>query len=123
MLQTNYSQPFLICWDRWLGTQWTGGDVTERNKASAAKAAEMVRLEKEEREAAAAGVSTGAAINGTGVLPKVPNGKATVQAKEGRRQVVESDGVEVLEEETREILEEQEAPRRRTTRSRTRKAA
>ncbi|TGZ78983.1 hypothetical protein EX30DRAFT_342672 [Ascodesmis nigricans] len=50
-IKTNYSQPFLICWDRWLGTQWTGGDVTARYKASAEKAAAAVKadlLAKEE---------------------------------------------------------------------------
>lgn len=36
--QTNFSQPFLICWDRWLGTQWTGGDLTARYAAQRARA-------------------------------------------------------------------------------------
>lgn len=36
--QSNFSQPFLICWDRWLGTQWTGGDPTARYAAQRARA-------------------------------------------------------------------------------------
>lgn len=121
--QTNYSQPFLICWDRWLGTQWTGGDVSARYKASAERAAELVRREKEGAVVGetATGISTSAAINGNGALPNIANGKAKQQAREGRRQVVATDGVEVLQEETREELAE-EPVRRRSTRSRTRKA-
>lgn len=80
----------------------------------------MVRQEKEATESSA--ISTSAAIiNGNGVLPKIPNGKPKVQAREGRRQVMETDGVEILEAETREVIED--VPRRRSTRSRSRKAA
>ena len=35
--QTNYSQPFLICWDRWLNTQWTGNAATTQLKYSASR--------------------------------------------------------------------------------------
>lgn len=38
-LQSNFSQPFFICWDRWLGTQWTGGDTASRYAASRKRAA------------------------------------------------------------------------------------
>lgn len=45
-IKTNFSQPFLICWDRWLGTQWTGGDVSPRYAASAEKAAALVEQDR-----------------------------------------------------------------------------
>jgi len=38
-IKTNFSQPFLICWDRWLGTQWTGGDVSSRYATNKERAA------------------------------------------------------------------------------------
>ena len=39
-IKTNFSQPFFTFWDEWLGTKWTGGDVSaryERAKAAAQK--------------------------------------------------------------------------------------
>lgn len=33
-IKTNFSQPFFTFWDRWLGTAWTGGDVSARYERS-----------------------------------------------------------------------------------------
>ncbi|EOD48358.1 putative sphinganine hydroxylase protein [Neofusicoccum parvum] len=43
-IKTNFSQPFFTFWDRFLGTMWTGGDVTqkyERGRKAAEKKAEI----------------------------------------------------------------------------------
>ncbi|EPS40450.1 hypothetical protein H072_5717 [Dactylellina haptotyla CBS 200.50] len=62
-IKHNFSQPFLICWDRWLGTIYTGGDAAERNKrtkerihrqleAEAAKKCESSEATKQDEYAA-----------------------------------------------------------------------
>ncbi|KAL7268021.1 Sphingolipid C4-hydroxylase sur2 [Rhizina undulata] len=61
-IKTNFSQPFFICWDRWLGTQWTGGDVTARYAASRERAA--VAIKAEHKEVNSKGYSTSADVNG-----------------------------------------------------------
>ncbi|KAK7722739.1 Sphingolipid C4-hydroxylase sur2 [Botryosphaeria dothidea] len=43
-IKTNFSQPFFTFWDRFLGTMWTGGDVThkyERARKAAEKKADI----------------------------------------------------------------------------------
>lgn len=43
-IKTNFSQPFFTFWDRYLGTMWTGGDVTtkyERARKAAEKKADI----------------------------------------------------------------------------------
>lgn len=45
-IKTNFSQPFLIVWDRWLGTMWEGGDTTEYYKKAAALAKAKVAEER-----------------------------------------------------------------------------
>ncbi|CCX09235.1 sphingolipid C4-hydroxylase SUR2 [Pyronema domesticum] len=59
-IKKNFSQPFLICWDRWLGTQWNGEDVSaryavQRNRAAtiiAAKLGDVTPTEAIETDAA-----------------------------------------------------------------------
>lgn len=117
LCQTNYSQPFLICWDRWLGTQWTGGDVSARYAASRERAAAAMEADKllpaqkdnitNSLNGSVNGKTTGAAANGTingNVKPRVPNGISAQQAEAGRRQV----GADVLQEE---MSEEERAER------------
>lgn len=45
-VKTNFSQPFLICWDRWLGTQYTGNDAAERNARTRNRIHRQVESEK-----------------------------------------------------------------------------
>ncbi|KAF3926804.1 hypothetical protein ABW20_dc0100731 [Dactylellina cionopaga] len=53
-LQHNFSQPFLICWDRWLGTIYTGGDAAERNRRTQERIHRQVLLEASKKEQATA---------------------------------------------------------------------
>ncbi|PWW80143.1 hypothetical protein C7212DRAFT_340690 [Tuber magnatum] len=112
-IKTNFSQPFFICWDRWLGTQWTGGDVSARYAASREKAAEQLAKDgiapKQEGNISASipekGVNSTVYINGggaNGLKPRMPNGKLKMQADETRRQVPDTDGSSVLREERNE---------------------
>ncbi|KAK6539834.1 hypothetical protein TWF694_008680 [Orbilia ellipsospora] len=41
----NFSQPFLICWDRWLGTIYSGGDAAERNQRTKERIHRQIQLE------------------------------------------------------------------------------
>ncbi|RPB03366.1 hypothetical protein L873DRAFT_1864279 [Choiromyces venosus 120613-1] len=112
-IKTNFSQPFFICWDRWLGTQWTGGDVSARYAASREKAAEQLAKDgitpKQKENITASipqkGVSPTAYMNGeatNGLKPRIPNGKPKAQADGSRRQVIDIDGSSVLREEQNE---------------------
>ncbi|KAH0610407.1 uncharacterized protein H6S33_011934 [Morchella sextelata] len=112
-IKTNFSQPFFICWDRWLGTQWTGGDVSSRYQASRERAAtalsrdglkdEMSKMTNGSSSSYANG-STNGYTNG-GLKPRIPNGKPGMQAEESRRQILEDEGANVLYEEDREERE------------------
>lgn len=112
-IKTNFSQPFFICWDRWLGTQWTGGDVSTRYAASREKAAEQLAKDgiapKPKGNITAGvsqeGVNSTAYVNGggtNGLKPRMPNGKSKMQADESRRQVINIDGAIVLRGEENE---------------------
>ncbi|KAI5855191.1 fatty acid hydroxylase superfamily-domain-containing protein [Tricharina praecox] len=118
-IKTNYSQPFLICWDRWLGTQWTGGDASARYAASRERAAAAV-----ERDRVAALLPpqkddiTNSHVNGhttTNGGVAAMNGKV----REGRKQVGETVVREEAAEERRaqaEVESLRRSTRRRTTR-------
>lgn len=76
-VQSNFSQPFFICWDRWLGTQWTGGDSALRYAASRKRAASAVMkdpqpLDQKEYMNLARGVPTSSYSNGSAT--GYPNG-------------------------------------------------
>ncbi|KAK6332203.1 hypothetical protein TWF718_002730 [Orbilia javanica] len=53
-IKHNFSQPFLICWDRWLGTIYTGGDAAERNRRTKERVHRQVEAEKSKKAAAGA---------------------------------------------------------------------
>lgn len=40
-IKTNFSQPFFVFWDKFYGTQWKGGDVSQR-RAKAQNAAQRL---------------------------------------------------------------------------------
>ncbi|KAI5777921.1 fatty acid hydroxylase superfamily-domain-containing protein [Geopyxis carbonaria] len=121
-IKTNYSQPFLICWDRWLGTQWTGGDVSARYAASRAKAAAacaadqtngaLVAHPSQKSDITNSGATNGSSngvTNGNGsARPRIPNGKPAQQARDSRTQA----GEEVVAEETSEEVKAEESLRR-----------
>ncbi|KAF8416662.1 sphinganine hydroxylase [Tirmania nivea] len=48
-IKTNFSQPFFICWDRWLNTQWIGSpkSTEERYRKSREVVNRMARQEKQ----------------------------------------------------------------------------
>jgi hypothetical protein len=56
--QNNFSQPFLICWDRWLGTQYTGGDVAERNRRTRERIHRQIAIEELKKKTATNGGAT-----------------------------------------------------------------
>ncbi|KAG0632858.1 fatty acid hydroxylase superfamily-domain-containing protein [Tuber brumale] len=112
-IKTNFSQPFFICWDRWLGTQWTGGNVSARYAASREKAAEQPAkdgITPEQKGNITAritqkGVNSTAYMNSegaNGLKPRIPNGKPKVQADEPRRRTLDTDDSDVLREEGNE---------------------
>ncbi|PUU83880.1 fatty acid hydroxylase superfamily-domain-containing protein [Tuber borchii] len=112
-IKTNFSQPFFICWDRWLGTQWTGGDVSARYAASRERAAEQLAKDRTVSKPKGnittgvpqKGINSTAYVNGggtNGLKPRMPNGKPKMQADESRRQVLNTDGAGALREERSE---------------------
>ena len=133
-IKTNFSQPFFTFWDRFLGTMWTGGDVSARyqrarlaaqqkvdrdnitkSKDSDSLTSDAAPYETESREA-----SSLAKAAQHHMQPSVPSGKAELQALGSRQQILddkEGGGMQVLAEED---AEEQEAHRvlRRSTRKR-----
>ncbi|KZF23996.1 hypothetical protein L228DRAFT_227865 [Xylona heveae TC161] len=99
-IKTNFSQPFFTFWDRLLGTQWTGGDVSaryERSRLAAQTKSDGIYKDEIKKATHLA--------QQNGVLPLVPEGKATKQAVGSREQVLqdrERGGAQVLAEETAE---------------------
>ena len=45
----------MVCWDRWLGTQYTGGDAAERNQRTRARVHKQIANEKSKTSAIASG--------------------------------------------------------------------
>ena len=94
-IKTNFSQPYSICWDKLLGTRWTGGDVSARYERSKLSAQRMM-----EQDAASASITNS---------PATDLQKAEAQAAASQQQVLTDSaggGAKVLEEE---VAEEQEA--------------
>jgi sphinganine C4-monooxygenase len=137
-IKTNFSQPFFTFWDSFLGTKWTGGDVSaryERAKIAAQKKldaeAKAVTGSKPEDSTSAStdapysisdASSTAKAAHNVSE-PRIPAGKASAQALSSRQQILDdkqTGGMQILAEETNEEVREQTAvrtPRKRTTSS------
>ncbi|KAI9797325.1 MAG: hypothetical protein M1833_005504 [Piccolia ochrophora] len=133
-IKTNFSQPFFTFWDRILGTVWTGGDVSARYERSRNAAQKQVDLDDlravsitqsdpvdslrqsehpYEKEVANAQILT--LQSEAEALPKIPQGKATVQAIGSRDQVLQdrvSGGQSVLANEAEEEQEAKKAVKR-----------
>ncbi|KAK3725442.1 Sphingolipid C4-hydroxylase sur2 [Vermiconidia calcicola] len=130
-IKTNFSQPFFTHWDSWLGTKWTGGDVSaryERARIAAQKKvnAEAVLTGSSAKESITANASpyseeelpSSIARTAQSVTePRIPAGKATQQALSSRQQILDDQqtgGIEVLaEESTEEVLAQQQKAKRR----------
>lgn len=96
-IKTNFSQPYSICWDKFLGTRWTGGDVSTRYERSKVSAQRML-----DQDAASAPITHS---------PATDLKKAEAQAAASQQQVLEEsetagERANVLEEEA---ADEQEA--------------
>ncbi|KAI9887116.1 MAG: hypothetical protein M1823_001106 [Watsoniomyces obsoletus] len=125
-IKTNFSQPFFTFWDRWLGTAWTGGDVSaryERSRKAAQRQVERSEVMNNDVPTSelASKATSGAELVSQSVLePKIKSGKAAKQARESRMQVLQDSangGPEVLVKETIEEKEATAAVRRSTRRS------
>ena len=125
-LQTNFSQPFFTFWDRWLGTVWTGGDVSaryERSRLAAQKPVDEDNVRSTITHSNPADSITqnpkpyqDELRNATDLLamptesqqPSAPRGKAELQAAGSRQQVLDDKkygGPSVLAEEAQEEKE------------------
>jgi sphinganine C4-monooxygenase len=101
-IKSNFSQPFFTFWDRFLGTAWTGGDVSARYQR--------------DRIAAQKKVDADASVVNS---PFVDADKASQQARESQRQVLDDEkygGAQILQDEMREEREVKQSPRRSTRR-------
>jgi sphinganine C4-monooxygenase len=107
-IKTNFSQPFFTFWDRFLGTVWSGGDVSARYERSRIAAQKKVAEDVKSKDASI--VNSG----------KIDLRRALNQAALSQKQVQEDEtfgGQRLIEEEQ---LEEREV-RQKLTRSSRRK--
>ncbi|KAM3423084.1 hypothetical protein BST61_g544 [Cercospora zeina] len=129
-IKTNFSQPFFTFWDTFLGTKWTGGDVSaryERAKIAAQKKVDADNATSKSESAApyateASLASSTARTAQATAEPRIPAGKATYQAIGSRQQVLDDavgGGISVLAEESVEEVKAQQklrhSPRKRST--------
>lgn len=106
-IKTNFSQPFGTFWDRFLGTTWSGGDVSSRYQRD--------RIAAQKKLDADSSASTPTVTNS----PPVDLQKAAKQAAASRQQVFDDAKVPgriILEDEKREEVEARQRPVRRSTR-------
>ena len=133
--QTNFSQPFFIFWDRFLGTVWTGGDVSARYER--ARIAAQRKVDQEDATTTITHSNIADSLNQDPApyqheiknatelqsipsqhkQPQAPTGKAEQQAAGSRQQVLDDKqggGPEVLAEEAQEEKEVRSMLRRST---------
>lgn len=132
-IKTNFSQPFFTFWDAFLGTKWTGGDVSARyerariaaqrkvdadNAASsitASSPAESTQQSLDPYAKEASQASSTARSAQAFLEPSIPAGKASQQALGSRQQVLDDKqggGKAVLAEESAEEAQAQQQLRR-----------
>jgi sphinganine C4-monooxygenase len=101
-IKTNFSQPFFTFWDRFLGTTWKGGDVSSRYVRDRTTAEKKVDAGYAEADVKAT------------ERPSDVDVKASAQANESRKQVLESepDGVQILKDQMREEQAAKQSMRR-----------
>jgi len=96
-IKTNFSQPFFTFWDRFLGTVWSGGDVSARYERSRIAAQKQIDADMSTIESSV--------VNSPAVDPE----KASVQLAASQRQVLDDEiegGPQIIQEE---VAEEKEA--------------
>jgi sphinganine C4-monooxygenase len=99
-IKTNFSQPFFTFWDRFLGTAWTGGDVSARYERS--------RIAAQKKADADKCTIASSVINPLATDVK----KASQQVASSQRQVMEDkveSGPQIVQEE---VVEEKDAIQR-----------
>lgn len=109
-IKTNFAQPFSTFWDRFLGTQWSGGDVSTRY--------ERTRMSAEKKVDGDAPGAEASVVNSAKIDPR----RAAQQAAVSQQQVQDDElhgGHKVIEQEQAEEL----GVRQRLRRSTRRKAA
>ena len=130
-IKTNFSQPFFTFWDRLLGTVWTGGDVSaryERARVAAQKALDSELLAPiTNSDPLLSATSSPKPYDSTtdrsaNLLPQPSAGKASLQAANSRRQILDDEsagGSSVLAKESHEEMEAKNSirrsPRKRAT--------
>ncbi|KAF2431580.1 C4-hydroxylase [Tothia fuscella] len=118
-IKTNFSQPFFTFWDRFLGTMWVGGDISARYARTKLAAERKVNSSISGSQPSDSTAATSpdpyeepdhlAANELFKLPPKTRKGKATAQAVESRKQVLddkENGGAQIIAEE---VAEEQRA--------------
>ncbi|KAK5164461.1 Sphingolipid C4-hydroxylase sur2 [Saxophila tyrrhenica] len=136
-IKTNFSQPFFTFWDQLLGTKWTGGDVSARYERAKIAAQKKVDADAKAVTASRPRDSVSAVnaepydVNNTSSAartaqsvtePRIPAGKAAIQALSSRQQILDdtqSGGIGVLAEESTEEVRERQKPTFRSPRKRT----
>ena len=135
-IKTNFSQPFFTFWDQFLGTKWTGGDVSARYERARRAAQAKVDSEGSAITSSTGEIRGGDAIKPyqdainpasafNGSKPEVSLGKAAAQATASREQVLAdaspAGGANILAEESAEEQREtrslRRSPRKRMTSS------
>ncbi|MCJ1434413.1 hypothetical protein MMC27_003781 [Xylographa pallens] len=122
-IKTNFSQPFFTFWDRFLGTVWTGGDISARYERSKIAAQRLVDQDSSITNTCSSQSTTSDhrpyqdALTEAKELqtiplsfqqPQPPSGKATQQAAASREQVLDDHddgGRQILIEEAAEEKE------------------
>ncbi|MCJ1384901.1 hypothetical protein MMC17_008019 [Xylographa soralifera] len=122
-IKTNFSQPFFTFWDRFLGTVWTGGDISaryERSKVAAQRLVDqdspititsMSQSNTSDHRPYENAVKEAKELHTTPLSfqqPQPPSGKATQQAAASREQVLDDHddgGRQILIEEAAEEKE------------------
>lgn len=106
-IKTNFSQPFFTFWDRFLGTAWTGGDVSARYQRD--------RIAAQKKVDADSNVAESSVVNS----PEINMEKAEQQSRASQKQVLDDKaygGPRVLQEEINEEREVKQASKRSTRR-------
>lgn len=101
-IKSNFSQPFFTFWDKFLGTNWTGGDVSSRYERD--KIAAQKKVDADQSDVKASVTSS----------PAIDLENAKIQAEASQKQVLESeeDGASIIKDEIREDQDVKQNPRR-----------
>ncbi|KAF2769359.1 C4-hydroxylase [Teratosphaeria nubilosa] len=133
-IKTNFSQPFFTFWDGFLGTKWTGGDVSARYERAklaaqrkvdaeqaaitASQADESLKSSTKPYTSETTDASSTARTASSIAEPRAPPGKAIDQALGSRQQILDdrrNGGISVLAEESAEEIKEQQRIQRLTS--------